>query len=176
MRKIHYHIAVTLDGYICHEDGSIDGFLMEGDHANEFIQSLDNYDTVLMGSQTYSFAFQYGLEPGQPAYPTLKHYIFSQSLDFESSDTVTLIKDNALQTIQTLKQEEGKDIWLCGGGVLAGYLLKHRMIDGLFLKVNPIVFGTGRKLFAGSSQLNNFKFESSKAYNNGVVLNHYTLL
>lgn len=175
MRKIHYHIAVTLDGFICHKDGSIDGFLMEGAHADEFMQSLENYDTVLMGSKTYAFAFQYGLKAGQTAYPNLKHYIFSQSLEFESNDDVILVKDDALNVIKALKQENGKDIWLCGGGELAGFLLEHHLIDALSLKVNPVVFGAGRKLFGQNKMLNNFRLESRKTYDNGVLLNQYIL-
>jgi hypothetical protein len=46
------HITITLDGYICHEDGSIDGCLLEGEHAEEFTKSLDSYDAVLMGRKT----------------------------------------------------------------------------------------------------------------------------
>ena len=53
MRIANYHIAITLDGYICHEDGSIDGLLMEGEHVEDFIKSLECYDSVLMGRKPY---------------------------------------------------------------------------------------------------------------------------
>ena len=37
-----YHVAMTLDNYICHEGGSIDGFseFSEGEHVNEYLESL----------------------------------------------------------------------------------------------------------------------------------------
>jgi len=173
MRAIDYHIAVTLDGFICHDNGSIDGFLMEGVHADEFVQSLGNYDTVLMGSKTYEFGFQFGLQPGQPAYPALKHYVFSRSLDFESSDSVTLVSTDVVEKVNEIRKQVGKDIWLCGEGKLAGCLLDAGMIDKLTIKVNPIVFGSGRKLFDGCVKKVNFEHISSKKYDNGVVLNRY---
>ena len=67
----------------------------------------------------------------------------------------------------------GKDIWLCGGGELAGYLLNEGLIDKLTVKVNPIVFGSGRKLFSGSNKNTGLTHKSSKTYENGVVLNEY---
>lgn len=76
MRKLIYHVATTLDHYIAHEDHSIEGFLQEGDHVTDYVASFQNYDTVIMGKATYEFGYQYGMEPGQPAYPNMKHYIF----------------------------------------------------------------------------------------------------
>ncbi|RBP53347.1 dihydrofolate reductase family protein [Arenicella xantha] len=174
-RKINYHIAVTLDGYICHQDASIDGFLMEGPHADDFVSSLQNYDAVLMGSKTYQFGFQFGLEPGQPAYPGLHHYVFSRSLSFESSDSVTLVNTSVCDKVNELRNMNGKDIWLCGGGELAGYLLNKGLIDTLTVKVNPILFGSGRQLFCGLNNPVSLTHTSSKTYPNGVVLNEYLI-
>lgn len=176
MRKVNYHIAVTLDGFISHEDGSVDGFLMEGEHADEFVQSLSRYDTVLMGRKTYEFGFQFGLKPGQPAYPNLKHYIFSRSLSFDTSDQVALVEAGILEKINTIKHEDGKDIWMCGGGELAGFLLDNDLLDKLTLKVNPVVFGNGRKLFGDCKKTVNLDLLSSKSYGNGVLLNEYEII
>jgi len=175
VRKINYHIAVTLDGYICRDDGGIDGFLMEGEHADEFIQSLERYDSVLMGSNTYKFGFQFGLKAGQPAYPNLRHYIFSNSLDFKSSEAVKLIKGDVLETIRKLKDIDGKEIWLCGGGELAGYLFDNDLLDKLTLKINPVIFGSGRRLFGNSVKTANLTLLSSKRYGNGVILSEYDI-
>ena len=37
MRNLVYHVASTLDGFICHEDGSVNGFPEEGDHVSEYL-------------------------------------------------------------------------------------------------------------------------------------------
>jgi len=55
MRKLIYHVGTTLDNFICQEDGSIGGFLAEGDHIADYLDSLKHYDTVLMGKSTYEF-------------------------------------------------------------------------------------------------------------------------
>jgi len=175
LRNINYHIAITLDGYICREDGSIDGFLMEGEHVEDFIKSLDSYDSVLMGRKTYEFGFQFGLKAGQPAYPNLNHYVFSETLDFNQSEAVKLVKSNTIEYVKGLKNIEGGDIWLCGGGELAGSLFENDLIEKLTLKVNPVIFGSGKKLFESSKKPGKFNLLSSKKYNNGVILSKYEI-
>ncbi|MCF6212363.1 MAG: dihydrofolate reductase family protein [Gammaproteobacteria bacterium] len=175
MRSINYHIAITVDGYICRKNGSIDGFLMEGEHTEDFIKSLDSYDSVLMGRKTYEFGFQFGLKAGQPAYPNLKHYVFSGSLDFNQSEAVKLVKSNTIEYVKDLKNSEGGDIWLCGGGELAGSLFENNLIEKLTLKVNPVIFGSGKKLFENSEKSEHFILLSSREYDNGVILNKYEI-
>jgi dihydrofolate reductase len=70
MRKLIYHVASTLDGFIAHEDHTVDGFLGEGLHADEYLASLHtNYDAVIMGRKTYEFGVQFGVTH---PYPWLK--------------------------------------------------------------------------------------------------------
>ncbi len=72
-----------------------------------------------MGRRTYEFGYKFGLKPGQPAYPHMKHFIFSESLKFqEQSDQVKVYKIG-LPEIQEIKESSGTDIYLCGGGEFA---------------------------------------------------------
>ena len=118
-----------------------------GKHADEFAQALHQYDTVLMGRKTYEIGFEFGVEPGQTAYPSLKHYVFSPSLNFISSEIVTLVDSNVTEEIYQIKQMPDKDIWLCGGGELAAPLLAVDLTDKVTVKANPVLFGAGRKFF-----------------------------
>ena len=40
MRPIIYDVATTLDGFICREDGSCEGFVPDGDHATDYLERL----------------------------------------------------------------------------------------------------------------------------------------
>ena len=137
MRKVIYDVAMTLDGFIGHEDGSIGKFVAEGAHVDAYLERLQHYDTVVMGRKTYEFGYQYGLEPGARAYPHMEHHIFSSSLSFAKSQ-VNVVKDEPHATVRQLKEEDGGPIYLCGGGALAGHLLKHKLIDELIIKLNPV--------------------------------------
>lgn len=175
MRKIIYHVATTLDNYIAHEDGSIGGFLEEGDHIPDYMAHLQRYDTVIMGRNTYEFGYQYGLKPGQPAYPHMQHYIFSKTLQFDNKadEKVKIINKDEIPFIQQLKQTEGTDIYLCGGGAFAAYLFENELIDEVIIKLNPVIFGNGIKLFGASTKSVNLSLTDTKIYNSGVLLLTY---
>jgi dihydrofolate reductase len=185
MKKLVYYVATTVDNFIAHEDGSADGFLYEGEHTQDFLDSLSNFDSVLMGKNTYEYGFQFGMKPGEPAYApyNLKNYIFSRSLRFESNDKVQLVASDELDFIRQLKQsgpepghEPGKDIWLCGGGAFAGYLLEQELIDELILKVHPVIFGRGIPLFGSSAKSVRLAPYASRSFNTGVTVNSYRIL
>jgi dihydrofolate reductase len=180
MKKLIYYVATTVDNYIAHEDGSADGFLYEGDHIQDFLDSLADYDSVLMGRNTYEYGFQLGMKPGEPAYApyNLKNYIFSRSLDFESNAQVQLIKSDEVEFVRQLKQngvENGKQIWLCGGGAFAGTLLENELIDELILKVHPVIFGKGIPLFGSSTKNVGLTPYNSHTFNSGVMVHSYRI-
>ncbi len=172
MRPIVYDVAMTLDGYISHEDGSADGFVPEGDHVAAYLERLQEYDTVLMGRKTYEFGYQYGLQPGERAYSHMEHYIFSTGLSFET-DQVNVVEPERIDVVRQLKEADGAPIYLCGGGQFAGTLLEHELIDRLVIKLNPILFGAGIRLFGASSKRVGLAQVESTHYESGVMLLRY---
>ncbi len=188
MRKLTYYVACSVDGFICHDDGSVDGFLTEGEHLPDLFKSFpetlpthlhevlginDNnrvFDTVLMGRNTYEVGLNEGITS---PYSTLKQYIFSNSMEESPHKDVKLVKENVLEFVNELKQVEGKDIWLCGGGNLASALFPE--IDNLILKVNPFLMGSGIPLFSSAVEQTALELVNSKVYSNSFMLLHYLL-
>lgn len=177
-RKLVYYIATSIDQFIAHEDGSFDGFLSEGQHIMDYVKSLQDYDTVLMGKHTYEVGYQYGVKAGEPS-PTYAHmmqYVFSQSMPAYNHEQLKVIKDDPADFVRALKQREGQAIYLCGGGQLAGYLMQQALIDELILKVNPMIFGKGIPLFGALERSKiDLTLLSSKVYQNGVLFLHYAI-
>jgi dihydrofolate reductase len=140
MRKLKYHVACTIDGFICRENGSLDCFmragLKEGEHVTDYLESLKAFDVVLMGRKTYEVGLKMGVTN---PYPHMKSYIFSRTMTACPDERVTLVSENAGAVVRQLKSESGKDIYLCGGGDLAAMLLAEGLIDEVLLKLNPIL-------------------------------------
>ena len=173
MRKVVYDVAVTADGFISHEDGSVDGFLMQGEHVADYAERLKGYGAVVMGRKTYEWGYPFGLVPGKRAYPHMAHYIFSKTLRFGEGAEVEVVGRDEIAVLERLKEGDGPDIYLCGGGAFAGFLLDHDLVDRLVLKVNPIVFGHGIRLFGDSTRKVELALLSSTSYANGVSLLRY---
>ena len=71
-----------------------------------------------------------------------------------------------------LKRQPGQGIYLCGGGDLAGALLPE--IDRLILKRNPVVLGSGIRLFGTTgATIQRFRLVGSRAFESGVVIEEY---
>lgn len=176
-RKLVYYVATSIDHFIAHEDGSFGNFLSEGHHIKDYIDSLQQYDTVLMGKHTYEVAYQYGLKAGEPSptYPHMMQYVFSQSMEAYNHSQLKVIKDEASQFVSNLKQQQGSSIYLCGGGKFAGYLMEHHLVDEIILKVNPVIFGSGIPVFGSLKQVLDTELLDTKIYNNGVIFLHYAV-
>lgn len=171
MRELKYHVAATVDGFIAREDGSADGFLYEGEHANDYLQSLKNdYDVALMGRGTYEFGVRLGVTD---PYPWMEQYVFSRTMEGSPDPNVELVSENAADFVRELKEERGKDVYLCGGADLAATLLAESLIDEVVLKLNPVAFGSGVPLFSGAIGQIGLELADSKVYENGVVLLRY---
>jgi dihydrofolate reductase len=170
MRKLIYHVAASLDGFIAHEDHIVEGFLNEGDHATEYLESLKNdYDTVLMGRKTYDFGLQFGVTN---PYPWLKQYVFSSRQDI-TEPNISVISSDPSEFVTRLKAETGKSIYLCGGATLATTLLENHLIDEILVKINPVLFGTGIGLTRALPAFLALELKSCKTYANGVLLVHH---
>ncbi|HKU02875.1 MAG TPA: dihydrofolate reductase family protein [Arthrobacter sp.] len=185
MRELVYYVAVSLDGYIAAPDGSFDAFPVEGDHMQvlftDFADALPahvlsalgiepprtRFDTVIQGWNSYDAAHAIGI--ARP-YAHLREYVATRTR--EATDPAVTFTADPLGTVRTLKQEDGLDIYLCGGGMLAGTLLPE--IDRLILKRNPLVLGAGIPLFGDAAfEPTAFRPVGSRTFGSGVVIEEY---
>ncbi|KZL02732.1 MULTISPECIES: dihydrofolate reductase family protein [unclassified Pseudovibrio] len=168
MRRIIYDVAVSRDGFIAGPNGDVSIFPHTGDHVDAYKERLATYDTVIMGRHTYEFAYQYGLPAGAKAYPHMRHLIFSEGIQLPEDTQVEAVRADFTTHISKLKNEQGSDIYLCGGGMFAGLLAASKLIDVLRLKVTPVLCGAGTPLFANVSEQIELKCTSSTLYDSGV--------
>ncbi|MEL6824412.1 MAG: dihydrofolate reductase, partial [Calditrichota bacterium] len=116
MQKLIYYVAASLDGFIAREDGSFSDFVMDDEIVAHFMESLEQFSSVLMGRKTYEI----GLAEGKTnPYPMLESYVVSRSLDQETYPEVNLISSNIEDAVEKIKTTAKNPIWLCGGGKLA---------------------------------------------------------
>jgi dihydrofolate reductase len=173
MRKLKYHVAATVDGFISREDGSWDFFPQEGDHIPEYIAALKtSYDTVLMGRRTYEPALKVGVTD---PYPWLETYVFSRTMKESPNPRVKLVAEDALGVVRRLKEGEGRDLYLAGGGTFATALLDAGLVDEVLVKLNPLLLGAGISLSPGLRAVMNLELLSTKVYRNGVLLLQYAV-
>lgn len=173
MQKIVYYVASSLDGYIAGKNDDISQFILQGEGVEKYQADLAQYDTIVMGRRTYEFGYQFGLVPGQPAYPNMAHHIFSNTLEIENLSDAVKIEPLNLDRIHAIRQASKTDIYLCGGGQFAGWLLENGMVDQLKIKLNPVVLGGGTKLFGNSSANSTWVLTEKESFSDGMQILTY---
>jgi dihydrofolate reductase len=166
MRKVKYHVAVTVDGFIARHDGSFDYFPEHGDHIADYLEALESYGAVLMGRKTYEVGLKAGITD---PYPHMKSFVFSRTLKKSPNPRVEIVAGNPATFVRQLKEQSGKDIYMCGGGNLAAQLFRQGLIEELILKVNPVVLGWGTPLIASLGKHIDLELLDTKVYTSGVV-------
>lgn len=131
MRRIRYGVGMSLNGFIADSDGGT-GFLVH-DPTYDAAPFFASIDTVLMGRVTYEEAVRQGMR----AYPKLRNFVVSSSLAAADYPEVTVVAGDVERVLSDLRSEPGKDIWLCGGGVLLASLLAANLVDTIEIGLSP---------------------------------------
>jgi dihydrofolate reductase len=96
-------------------------------------------------------------------------YVFSRTLSPEAYKDVTVLADDGIARLAELRAEDGKDIWLFGGGVLLGSLASAGLVDGFELSVMPVLLGTGIPLISGNTERVKLKLVSEEHTPAGIL-------
>ena len=123
--------------------------------------------TILMGRKTYDSIM--AMDMPFP-YPDKKNYVFSRTQQQPSLDFVRWINDDVVNFVKNLKQQEGKDIWLIGGGTINTLLLNAQLIDEIQLALVPIFLGEGIPLFEKPLHESTFAINKIKHCHTGLIM------
>ena len=167
MRRIRYAVAASLDGYIAGPQGEADWIIM--DPEIDFRELFEQFDTFLIGRRTFE-----GMPRG--GNPGVRVLVFSRTLRQEDHPEVTIVAGNEKKTLNALRKEPGKDIWLFGGGTLFRSLLDAGLVDTVEVSVIPVLLGGGIPLLLPPARRAELKLTGHKIYKTGIVSLRYAVL
>ena len=171
MRKVTFGGANSLDNFIARKDDAVD-WLLWNNEVTEIMESFwKNIDTILMGRRTYEVAQRMGGGGGE--YHGIKTYVFSKTIKASTDGSVTFVSEDAAGFVRRLKTEEGKDICLMGGGVLAKSLFEADLIDEVGLNIHPVLLGSGIPLFYEMPRQIDLELVKCQQLSNGCVVLTY---
>ena len=164
MRKIRYAVAMSLDGYIAGPKGEADWIVM--DPEVNFGELWAQFDTLLMGRRTYQAAVA---RLGEAAFEGMKTVVVSRTMRHSDHPDITIIPEVTRDGMQKLRDQSGKDIWLCGGGELFRVLLEMRQVETVEVSVMPVLLSTGVALLPAPAKQAKLKLSGHKIYRSGIV-------
>jgi dihydrofolate reductase len=170
MKEIKVFIAVSLDGFIAYPDGGMDWLAgLSSPTLNEFRDKTfyDSIGTVIMGNGTYWEIASFDVDC---PYKDKATYVLSRRNDnLPPKANVSYLTENVLEKIRQIKCQEGKDIWLLGGGQTIRLLLNHDLVDELQLCYIPVMTGEGIPLFPCKMKPSKWELPESTAYDLSVL-------
>jgi dihydrofolate reductase len=181
MRKIVVGSFMTLDGVMQAAGGPEEGFKYGGWSAPYYDEALDKIaeeqkqpaKDLLLGRKTFEIFASFFPEHEDiwSGVNDVTKYVMSSTL--EKSDWKNSVFLRSVDDIKKLKQSEGSDIQVHGSANLIQTLLKHDLVDELWLLIHPVTLGIGNKLFADGTIPAAFSLIESTATPSGVIAAHY---
>lgn len=137
-RRLRYHVAVSLDGFIADRDGGYDWLVSDG--SIDFRALHNQFDTAVMGRKTFDAMKGNG---GDGSIPGLDVIVFSKTLQPVARRGFRITNEDPAHVMADLKARDGGDIWLFGGGGLFRTLSDGGLVDSVEVAVMPILLGDG---------------------------------
>ncbi len=167
MRRVRYAVATSLDGFIAGPNGEYDWIVMRPDAAAYFKSFYAQFDIAIMGRRTFDVV--------GGAIEGMRTYVMSRTLPPGPYKDVTVLGEDGLARLRALREEDGKDVWLFGGGVLFGTLASAGLVDSVELGVMPVLLGAGQPLMSGNTGRVKLKLIKSESSPQGVLSLNYAV-
>lgn len=174
--KTQYYTATSLDGYIATEDDSLDWLFSLGELGeSSYPAFIAEVGALVMGSTTYEWmrnnADAVIAETGSAWPYTQPTWVFTKrtlpriegaDLRFAQGD-VRPVYDAARASV------DGKNLWVVGGGELAGQFYDAGLLDELIVQVASVALGRGKPLFPRRLASDTLRLTSVQQMGTGMV-------
>lgn len=192
MRKVIANEWMSLDGVVqapMYADEDVTGgFRHGGWHARYFddlsmnwvVENVRGAGGYLLGRGTYETFAAYWPNASQEeqmvAEPlnALPKYVASTTLEEPLGwQNSTLLRGDLGAAVRALKAEEGRDLHVIGSPGLVQSLMALGLVDELRLMIDPVVVGSGKRLFCDDAVLRPLRLADSQVTGTGAIIATY---
>ena len=128
---------------------------------------------LLLGRKTFDIFASYWPQQSENPFEEVTKYVVSNTLTEHSWQKSVFLAGDVVEKIRALKQEAGPDLQVHGSGLLIQTLLKHDLVDQLWLKIFPVTVGAGKRLFGEGVIPAAFTLSETKVSPSGVIIASY---
>jgi len=174
--RVTIHMVASLDGFIARGDGSTDwletadsfagGEELSPEYVREFLKSIDCY---VMGSRTYETALGFEAKGYGWAYGDTPVFVLTTRTLPKTRETVTFLSGDLAEIIDQRLRPDYRNIWIAGGGAVAGECLRLGLADEVRVTIAPVLIGDGIPFFGGLDRDVALHLREVKAYKSGLV-------
>lgn len=151
--KTIYYTASSLDGFIADADHSLEWLFQFGEPDGGYNDFISGIGAVAMGSATYEWLLANHLyrdrdHPEPWPYPQPTWVFTTRELEVVPGADVRFVRGDVRPVHREMLEAAGdKNLWVVGGGDLAGQFFDRGLLDELIVSVAPVTLGSGAPLF-----------------------------
>ena len=152
--KTQYYTATSLDGFIATEDDSLEWLFPLADvHDPSYTDFIAEVGAITMGSATYEWMLRNAelveAETGSLWPYTQPAWIFTtRTIPVVPGANVFFVQGDVRRVHADMRAAAGdKNIWVVGGGDLAGQFHDAGLLDEVIVQVGSVTLGKGKPLF-----------------------------
>ena len=130
-------------------------------------------EALLLGRRTYEgFAAAWPEREGEFAdkFNSMPKYVVSSTLEAAEWNNSTILKGDLASEVAKLRDSASGDVYVHGSAQLVQALVDRDLVDELRLMVFPVVLGSGKRLFDGTSDKKALRLTDSKTVGEGVMI------
>jgi len=182
MGRIVVSEFVSLDG-VMEDPGGSEGSkhggwtfrFNRGEDGDKFkLDETRDSEALLLGRVTYEgYAAAWPSRDGDEfsdKFNSMPKYVVSSTLEKAEWNNSTLLKGDAVKEVSKLKQKLRGIIMVNGSAQLVQTLIAHDLIDELRLMIFPVVLGSGKRLFAETSDMKRLQLADSRTVGDGIAI------
>lgn len=180
MRRIVFHLMVSLDGYFEGPDADLSWHQVDDELHTFFNEQLSRASVFLEGRVSYELmeAFWPTADQDPDAPPPMVQFagiwrdmpkiVYSRTLDSVGRNA-TIVRDVVPDEVRALQALPGAEM-VVGGPDLAATFRRHDLIDEYRIFVNPVLVGQGRQAFGPGQAPADLRHVETRTFSNGVVM------
>jgi dihydrofolate reductase len=178
--KTQYYTASSLDGFIAGPNDSLDWLFPLGDIAEtSYTTFIQNVGALAMGASTYEWMLRHVVGPEadrpEPWPYTQPTWVFSsRALPLVPGADIRFVRGDVQPVHRAMVEAAaGKNVWIVGGGDLAGQFHDAGLLDELFVQIGSVTLGAGKPLLPRVITDPPLRLVSVRAVGTGFAELHY---
>ena len=157
MPRVIYYTASTLNGFLADDNDSLDWLFPVDQASNSFEPFIDGIGSIVQGSTTYEWVVEHeGLIEHPEKWPAFygprATWVFTtRSLAVVPGADVRFASGSVLAAWPAIAEAAGdRDVWVVGGGDLAGQFADAGLLDELRIQIAPVTLVSGKQVLPRS--------------------------
>ncbi|MFD7300179.1 dihydrofolate reductase family protein [Streptomyces pharetrae] len=185
MRKIVFHMSVSLDGYMEGPGHDISWHRVDDELHQYMNDTLREAGGFLSGRVLYELMAEFWPTADQDpeASPVMAEFagiwrdmpkfVYSRTLrDADVGWNTTVVREVVPDEVRALKARPGGELVLSGARIAEAFL-GYGLVDEFRVYVHPVLVGRGTPMFPETSSLTDLRLLESRTFGTGVVLLRY---